>query len=147
VNSYRRLKIFIKKYKKEKINMNTKNILENKKEYLISNHLSIDELKNIKPTKLLFLIRDEIEALLKFYPKKEIHSMINSIFEKNISLSLLYLFCSENITKDSNSSGVKNKLNQQLSQNLSDARNIVNRNIDDLTNNTLDFISKNLPKK
>ena len=127
--------------------MNTKNILENKKEYLISNHLSIDELKNIKPTKLLFLIRDEIEALLKFYPKKEIHSMINSIFEKNISLSLLYLFCSENITKDSNSSGVKNKLNQQLSQNLSDARNIVNRNIDDLTNNTLDFISKNLPKK
>lgn len=127
--------------------MNIKNILENKKEFLISNYLNEDELKNIKPTKLLFLIRDEIEALLKFYPKKEIHSMINSIFEKNISLSLLYLFCSENITKDSNSSGVKNKLNQQLSQNLSDARNIVNRNIDDLTNNTLDFISKNLPKK
>jgi hypothetical protein len=147
VNSYRRLKIFIKKYKKEQIPMNIKNILENKKEFLISNYLNEDELKNIKPTKLLFLIRDEIEALLKFYPKKEIHSMINSIFEKNISLSLLYLFCSENITKDSNSSGVKNKLNQQLSQNLSDARNIVNRNIDDLTNNTLDFISKNLPKK
>jgi len=125
--------------------MNSKNILEKKKEYLISNHLSVDELKNIKPTKLLFLIKDEIEALLKFYTKKEIHLMINSIFEKNISLSLLYLFCSENITKDSNSSDIKNKVNHQASQNFN-TKNIVN-NIDDLTNNTLDFISKNLPKK
>ena len=88
--------------------MNSKNILEKKKEYLISNHLSVDELKNIKPTKLLFLIKNEIEALLKFYTKKEIHFMINSVFQKNISLSLLYLFCSENITKDSNSSDIKN---------------------------------------
>lgn len=128
--------------------MNTKNILEKKKDFLISNHLSEDELKNIKPTKLLFLIQDEIEALLSFYQKKEIHSMINSIFETNLSLSLLYLFCSENIKKDSNnSSDMKKKLNQQSSQNLSNAKNIVNRNIDDLTNNTLDFISRNLPKK
>lgn len=127
--------------------MNTKNILENKKEYLISNHLSVDELKNIKPTKLLFLIQDEIEALLSFYPKKEIHSIINSIFETNLSLSLLYLFCSENIKKDSNSSEIRNKANHQPSQNLTNTKNIVNRNIDDLTSNTLDFISKNLPKK
>ena len=126
--------------------MNTKNILEKKKEFLIANYLGEDELKNIKPTKLLFLIKDDIEALLRFYSKKEIHLMINSIFEKNLSLSLLYLFCSENITKDSNSSGVKNKLNHQPSQNLSNAKNIVN-NIDDLTDSTLDFISKNLPKK
>ena len=61
-------------------------------------------------------------------------------------LSLLYLFCSENITKDSNNSGVKNKVNHQPSQNLTNTKNIVN-NIDDLTSNTLDFISKNLPKK
>ena len=128
--------------------MNTKNILEKKREYLISNHLSVDELKNLKPTKLLFLIQDEIEALQRFYPQKEIHSMINSIFETNLSLSLLYLFCSENIKKDSNnSSDVKKKLNQQPSQNLINDKNIVNRNIDDLTSNTLDFISKNLPKK
>lgn len=127
--------------------MNTKNILEKKKEFLIANYLGEDELKNIKPTKLLFLIKDDIEALLRFYSKKEIHLMINSIFEKNLSLSLLYLFCSENITKDSNCSDVKNKVNhQQSSQNLSNAKNIVN-NIDDLTDSTLDFISKNLPKK
>lgn len=126
--------------------MNTKNIFEKKKEFLITNYLSEEELKNIKPTKLLYLIKDDIEALLRFYSKKEIHLMINSVFQKEISLSLLYLFCSENITKDSNSSGVKNKLNQQPSQNLSSAKNIVN-NIDDLTDSTLDFISKNLPKK
>ena len=126
--------------------MNTKNILEKKKEFLISNHLNEDELKNIKPTKLLFLIQDEIEALLNFYPKKEIHLMINCVFEKNISLSLLYLFCSENIKKYSNSSDIKNKVNHQASQNLTNTKNIVN-NIDDLTSNTLDFISKNLPKK
>lgn len=126
--------------------MNTKNILEKKKETLLNNYLYEDELKNIKPTKLLFLIKDEIEDLLKFYTKKEIHLMINSVFQKNISLSLLYLFCSENITKDSNSSSVKNKVNHQQSQNNISAKNIVN-NIDDLTSNTLDFISKNLPKK
>lgn len=127
--------------------MNSKNIiLERKKEFLVTNYLSEEELKNIKHTKLLLLIKNDIEALLSFYPKKEIHSMINSVFEKNLSLSLLYLFCSENITKDTNSSGVKNKLSQQQSQNNISAKNIVN-NIDDLTSNTLDFISKNLPKK
>ena len=126
--------------------MNTKNILEKKKEFLIANYLDEDQLKNLKPTKLLFLIKDDIETLLRFYSKKEIHLMINSVFEKNLSLSLLYLFCSENITKDTNSSGVKNKLSQQQSQNNISAKNIVN-NIDDLTSNTLDFISKNLPKK
>lgn len=126
--------------------MNTKNILEKKKEFLLNNYLDEDELKNVKPTKFLFLIKDEIEALLRFYSKKEIHLMINSVFQKEISLSLLYLFCSENITKDLNSSGVKNKANHQPSQNLTNTKNIVN-NIDDLTSNTLDFISKNLPKK
>ena len=125
--------------------MNTKNILEKKKEFLLNNYLSEQELKNIKPTKLLFLVKDEIEALLSFYPKKEIHSMINSMFEKNLSLSLLYLFCSENVTKDTNSNDVKKKSNQESLQ-ITKPRNTVN-NTDDLTSNTLDFISKNLPKK
>ena len=144
---YKIKNLYKKTKKKEKININTKNILEKKKEFLIANYLDEDQLKNLKPTKLLFLIKDDIEALLRFYSKKEIHLMINSVFQKDISLSLLYLFCSENITKDSNCSDVKNKVNhQQSSQNLSNAKNIVN-NIDDLTINTLNFISKNLPKK
>lgn len=125
--------------------MNSKNIiLERKKEFLVTNYLSEEELKNIKHTKLLLLIKDDIEALLSFYTKKEIHLMINSVFEKNLSLSLLYLFCSENITKDTNSNDVKKKSNQESLQ-ITKPRNTVN-NIDDLTSNTLDFISKSSKK-
>ena len=125
--------------------MESKNILLKKKEFILNNYLGVDELKNIKPTKFLFLIKNEIETLLRFYSKKEIHLMINTVFEKDLSLSLLYLFCSENIDLDlksdlKNRAGVKN---QKINSN---AKNIVN-NVDDLTNNTLDFISKNLPKK
>ena len=80
-----------------------------------------------------------------FYSKKEIHFIVNAVFEKELSLSLIYLFCSEYIDLDlksdlKNRAGVKN---QKINSN---AKNIVN-NVDDLTNNTLDFISKNLPKK
>lgn len=125
--------------------MESKNILLKKKEFILNNYLSVVELKAIKPTKFLFLIKDEIEALLRFYSKKEIHFIVNSVFEKELSLSLIYLFCSENIDLDlksdlKNRAGVKN---QKINSN---AKNIVN-NVDDLTNNTLDFISKNLPKK
>ena len=135
----------MRKYVKGENSLESKNILLKKKEFILNNYLSEDELKSIQPTKFLFLIKDEIEALLRFYSKKEIHLMINTVFEKDLSLSLLYLFCSENIDLDlksdlKNRAGVKN---QKINSN---AKNIVN-NVDDLTNNTLDFISKNLPKK
>ena len=125
--------------------MESKNILLKKKEFILNNYLSEDELKSIQPTKFLFLIKDEIEALLRFYSKKEIHLMINTVFEKDLSLSLLYLFCSENIDLDLKSD-LKNRAGVKDSKINSNAKNIVN-NVDDLTNNTLDFISKNLPKK
>ena len=125
--------------------MESKNILLKKKEFILNNYLGVDELKNIKPTKFLFLIKNEIETLLRFYSKKEIHLMINTVFEKDLSLSLLYLFCSENIDLDSKSDS-KSRAGVKDSKINSNAKNIVN-NVDDLTNNTLDFISKNLPKK
>lgn len=125
--------------------MESKNILLKKKEFILNNYLGVDELKNIKPTKFLFLIQDEIKTLLRFYSKKEIHLMINTVFEKDLSLSLLYLFCSENIDSDSKSDS-KSRAGVKDSKINSNAKNIVN-NVDDLTNNTLDFISKNLPKK
>ena len=125
--------------------MESKNILLKKKEFILNNYLGVDELKNIKPTKFLFLIKDEIKTLLRFYSKKEIHLMINTVFEKDLSLSLLYLFCSENIDLDSKSDS-KSRAGVKDSKINSNAKNIVN-NVDDLTNNTLDFISKNLPKK
>ena len=125
--------------------MESKNILLKKKEFILNNYLSVVELKNIKPTKFLFLIKDEIKTLLRFYSKKEIHLMINTVFEKDLSLSLLYLFCSENMDLDSKSDS-KSRAGVKDSKINSNAKNIVN-NVDDLTNNTLDFISKNLPKK
>ena len=125
--------------------MESKNILLKKKEFILNNYLSEDELKSIQPTKFLFLIKDEIEALLRFYSKKEIHFIVNSVFEKELSLSLIYLFCSENMDLDSKSDS-KSRAGVKDSKINSNAKNIVN-NVDDLTNNTLDFISKNLPKK
>lgn len=125
--------------------MESKNILLKKKEFILNNYLGVDELKNIKPTKFLFLIKNEIETLLRFYSKKEIHLMINTVFEKDLSLSLLYLFCSENMDLDSKSDS-KSRAGVKDSKINSNVKNIVN-NVDDLTNNTLDFISKNLPKK
>ena len=125
--------------------MESKNILLKKKEFILNNYLSEDELKSIQPTKFLFLIKDEIEALLRFYSKKEIHFIVNTVFEKELSLSLIYLFCSENIDLDLKSD-LKNRADVKNQKINSNAKNIVN-NVDDLTNNTLDFISKNLPKK
>ena len=125
--------------------MESKNILLKKKEFILNNYLSEDELKSIQPTKFLFLIKDEIEALLRFYSKKEIHFIVNAVFEKELSLSLIYLFCSENIDLDLKSD-LKNRAGVKDSKINSNAKNIMN-NVDDLTNNTLDFISKNLPKK
>lgn len=135
----------MRKYVKGENSLESKNILLKKKEFILNNYLSEDELKSIQPTKFLFLIKDEIEALLRFYSKKEIHLMINTVFEKDLSLSLLYLFCSENIDSDSKSDS-KSRAGVKDSKINSNAKNIVN-NVDDLTNNTLDFISKNLPKK
>jgi len=135
----------LRKYVKGENSLESKNILLKKKEFILNNYLSEDELKSIQPTKFLFLIKDEIEALLRFYSKKEIHLMINTVFEKDLSLSLLYLFCSENMDLDSKSDS-KSRAGVKDSKINSNAKNIVN-NVDDLTNNTLDFISKNLPKK
>lgn len=135
----------MRKYVKGENSLESKNILLKKKEFILNNYLGVDELKNIKPTKFLFLIQDEIKTLLRFYSKKEIHLMINTVFEKDLSLSLLYLFCSENMDLDSKSDS-KSRAGVKDSKINSNAKNIVN-NVDDLTNNTLDFISKNLPKK
>ncbi|MCT7492546.1 hypothetical protein ACRCD7_11345 [Aliarcobacter sp. ERUVET-7] len=124
--------------------MESKNILLKKKEFILNNYLSVVELKAIKPTKFLFLIKNEIETLLRFYSKKEIHLMINTVFEKDLSLSLLYLFCSENIDSDLKSDS-KSRVDVKDLQIISNSGN--SNNIDNLTNNALHLITKNLPKK
>ena len=124
--------------------MESKNILLKKKEFILNNYLSVVELKAIKPTKFLFLIKDEIKTLLRFYSKKEIHLMINTVFEKDLSLSLLYLFCSENLDSDLKSDS-KSRVDVKDLQIISNSGN--SNNIDNLTNNALHLITKNLPKK
>ena len=134
----------MKKYVKGENSLESKNILLKKKEFILNNYLSVDELKAIKPTKFLFLIKDEIKTLLRFYSKKEIHLMINTVFEKDLSLSLLYLFCSENIDSDLKSDS-KSRVDVKDLQIISNSGN--SNNIDNLTNNALHLITKNLPKK
>jgi len=134
----------LKKYVKGVNSLESKNILLKKKEFILNNYLGVDELKNIKPTKFLFLIQDEIKTLLRFYSKKEIHLMINTVFEKDLSLSLLYLFCSENIDSDLKSDS-KSRVDVKDLQIISNSGN--SNNIDNLTNNALHLITKNLPKK
>ena len=75
----------MRKYVKGENSLESKNILLKKKEFILNNYLSEDELKSIQPTKFLFLIKDEIEALLRFYSKKEIHFIVNAVFEKELS--------------------------------------------------------------
>ena len=134
----------MKKYVKGVNSLESKNILLKKKEFILNNYLSVVELKAIKPTKFLFLIKNEIETLLRFYSKKEIHLMINTVFEKDLSLSLLYLFCSENIDSDLKSDS-KSRVDVKDLQIISNSGN--SNNIDNLTNNALHLITKNLPKK
>ena len=134
----------MKKYVKGVNSLESKNILLKKKEFILNNYLSVVELKAIKPTKFLFLIKNEIETLLRFYSKKEIHLMINTLFEKDLSLSLLYLFCSENIDSDLKSDS-KSRVDVKDLQIISNSGN--SNNIDNLTNNALHLITKNLPKK
>ena len=134
----------MKKYVKGENSLESKNILLKKKEFILNNYLSVVELKAIKPTKFLFLIKNEIETLLRFYSKKEIHLMINTLFEKDLSLSLLYLFCSENIDSDLKSDS-KSRVDVKDLQIISNSGN--SNNIDNLTNNALHLITKNLPKK
>lgn len=122
--------------------MCNKEILVRKKELILENYLSEEELKNIKHSKFLPLLIEEINSLEKFHTKKEIHLLINSIFEKNISAPLFYRFCSmylkPSITEKRNTTETKT-INQENQNNVN--------NVDDLTSNTLDFLSKNLPKK
>ena len=134
----------MRKYVKGENSLESKNILLKKKEFILNNYLSVVELKAIKPTKFLFLIKDEIKTLLRFYSKKEIHLMINTVFEKDLSLSLLYLFCSENIDSDLKSDS-KSRVDVKDLQIISNSGN--SNNIDNLTNNALHLITKNLPKK
>ena len=122
--------------------------LQNKKNEII-HQIGEDGLKRLKFSKILKLIENEIKELMDYWIVKQIHQMVNEVFNINISAPLFYRFCEKNIKKDENLKVEKNhKIDKGVSLNrdtMSDEKSI--NNIDDLTDLTLDFLSKNLPKK
>ena len=122
--------------------------LQNKKNEIIQ-HIGAEGLKKLKFTKLLKLITFEIEELIEYWTIRQVHQMVNEIFNINVSKALFYGFCEKNIKKKKDFEVMENrKIDKGVSLNrdtMSDEKSI--NNIDDLTDLTLDFLSKNLPKK
>lgn len=127
--------------------------LQKRKKKIIE-QIGDDGLKKLKFSKILKLLENEIQELMKYWTIKQVHEMVNEIFELNISAPLFYRFCAKNLKKDEISKPIKNdkKLDVGVSQQVQvnkDTKKSENsvKNIDDLTDLTLDFLSKNLPKK
>ncbi|MFX4235591.1 hypothetical protein ACN2EP_06445 [Aliarcobacter butzleri] len=125
--------------------------LQNKKKEIIE-QIGIDGLKQLKFSKILKLLESEIQELMNYWTVKQVHETVNEIFELNISAPLFYRFCAKNLKKDEKleSRKIDKKINVGVSQRANEdtkkSENSV-KNIDDLTESTLDFLSKNLPKK
>ena len=120
--------------------------LQNKKKEIIE-QIGIDGLKKLKFSKILKLIKNEIRELMNYWTIKQIHKIVNEVFELNISVPLFYKFCA-NLKKDEIKKDKKINVgvSQRANEDTKKSENSV-KNIDDLTESTLDFLSKNLPKK
>ncbi|WP_323589156.1 hypothetical protein [Aliarcobacter butzleri] len=122
-------------------------LLLNRKNELIDK-LGNGGLKELKSSKLLRLIEPQIEDLCKYWTKKQVYNMVNKIFDDNIiSASFFYRF-SKNLEKETIKKDKKIEVgvSQKKDINGDEDKKSIN-NIDDLTDSTLDFLSKNLPKK
>ena len=73
------------------------NLQKRKKE--IINQISEDRLKKSKFSKLLNLISSEIQELIVYWTIKQVHQMVNEVFNVNISAPLFYRFA-KNLKKD-----------------------------------------------
>ena len=125
--------------------------LQKRKKKIIE-QIGDDRLKKLKFSKILKLLENEIQELMKYWTIKQVHETVNEIFELNISAPLFYRFCAKNLKKDEKleSRKIDKKINVGVSQRANEdtkkSENSV-KNIDDLTESTLNFLSKNLPKK
>ncbi len=119
--------------------------LQKRKEELVE-QIGEDKIKKIKKFKLLKLLETQIYELMNYWTLGQILQMINNEFKLNISKTVFYNFCSK-LKKETKVININN-VNDGVSQNrdaVKDKKSI--NNIDDLTESTLDFLSKNLPKK
>lgn len=123
-----------------------KNILKNRKDEIVDVVGGEEQFKKLKKVKILALIKVQIEELSIYYSLGQILLLINNQFGLNISKTVFYNFCSK-LKKETKVININN-VNDGVSQNrdaVKDKKSI--NNIDDLTESTLDFLSKNLPKK
>ena len=124
--------------------------LQKRKKKIIE-QIGEEGLEKLKFSKLLKLTENEIQELMNYWTIKQVHQMLNEVFNLNISAPLFYKFCA-NLKKDEISKTIKRdkKINVGVSERANEdtkkSENSV-KNIDVLTDSTLDFLSKNLPKK
>ncbi|MCT7616673.1 hypothetical protein N5U05_02875 [Aliarcobacter butzleri] len=129
-----------------------KNMLKTRKEQIVNNVGGEDELKKLQKVKLLKLMELEIQQMIEFWSLGQVLEILNSELGFKISKTVFYEFCAKNLKKDEKSEPIKKdkKINVGVSQRANEdtkkSENLV-KNIDDLTESTLDFLSKNLPKK
>ena len=79
--------------------------LQNKKIEIIE-HIGDDGLRKLKFSKILKLLENEIQELMNYWTIKQIHKMLNEVFELNVSAPLFYKFC-VNLKKDEKLESVK----------------------------------------
>ncbi|MCT7600295.1 hypothetical protein [Aliarcobacter butzleri] len=127
------------------------NLQKRKKE--IIEQIGEEGLEKLRFSKLLKLIENEIQELMNYWTIKQVHQMVNEVFNLNISAPLFYKFCAcANLKKNEISKTIKRDkkldvgVSQQVNEDTKKSENSV-KNIDDLTESTLVFLSKNLPKK
>jgi hypothetical protein len=94
--------------------------LQNRKKEIIE-QIGIHGLKQLKFSKLLKLINFEIQELTNYWTLKQVHNMVNEVFDFNISAPLFYRFCQQNLNlkKDKKSEPIKKdkKIETGVSQN------------------------------
>ena len=89
--------------------------LQNKKNEIIQ-QIGEDGLKRLKFSKILKLIVNEIKELMDYWIVKQIHQMVNEVFNINISAPLFYRFCEKNIKKNKKSElGVSHNSDKKVS--------------------------------
>ena len=74
-------------------------IFENKKIEIIE-QIGEDRLKKLKFSKLLKLIQNEIQELLNYWNIKQVHELVQDVFNIPISSPLFYRYCAKNLKKD-----------------------------------------------
>ncbi|MCT7586617.1 hypothetical protein [Aliarcobacter butzleri] len=79
--------------------------LQKRKKKIIE-QIGEEGLEKLKFSKLLKLTENEIQELMNYWTIKQVHQMLNEVFNLNISAPLFYKFCA-NLKKDEISKTIK----------------------------------------